>query len=241
MKKITSIFAAIILIACMTITASAEVLACTVVAQPAEAAASEQITVPVTISSNNGFTNFGIALDYDREQMQLVSINTNDGDTVYLCGDNVSVNTDWQDENGNTYGYIAMASDTEITSDGYLFTVTFNMSENFSNTATVTPIVKYMRNNTAVFSVFENIEVSAQSGSITLKTGSEMPETVYGDLNGDGELTYKEVLTTLAAFRGKASLNETQMVSADIDSDGELEYKEVLTILKNFRAGTQGE
>lgn len=234
MKKITSIFAAIILIACMTITASAEVLACTVAAQPAEAVASEQITVPVTISSNNGFTNFGIALDYDREQMQLVSINTNDGDTVYLCGDNVSVNTDWQDENGNTYGYIVMASDTEITSDGCLFTATFNMSDSFSGTAMVTPIIKYMRNNTAVFSIFEEINVTATEGTVTEKE-NESPTAIPGDFDGNGAVDVMDITATIIAYQNKAELTETQKAAIDTDGDGKVSIIELTAVIIKYQ------
>lgn len=238
MKKFIGAFTAIIITMGITISAAAQSLGCEVSVKDVTVQQKGQVTIPVEISSNNGFTNAAILLDYDRQQLELVSINTKDA--KLLCGDLTSVNIKWTDGENN-YGYIVIASEEAIDTDGELFTATFNMKDEFAEQATVTPIVKYMRNNTALFSVFENIETTAQAGNITLKTGSEIPETVYGDLNGDGELTYKEVLTTLAAFRGKTSLNETQMVSADIDADGELEYKEVLTILKNFRAGTQGE
>ena len=241
MKKIITVLMTILITMFLTLTVAAQSSGCTVTAKDIEIQQKGQVTVPIEISSNNGFTNFAIALDYDREQLELISINIKDGETEYLCGELVSVNTEWTDTDGNTYGYIAVASETEITVDGVLFTATFNTTDNFTETATVTPVIKYMRNNTVLFSVFENAEVSVQPGNITFETGSETPEIIYGDLNGDGELTYKEVLTTLAAFRSKTSLSETQMVSADIDGDGELEYKEVLTILKNFRAGTQGE
>ena len=74
---------------------AAEIADCTVSADSVSATAGGTVTVPIRISGNRGFTNFGIALDYDREQLELLSIQTAEGETPYLCGTTVAVNTQW--------------------------------------------------------------------------------------------------------------------------------------------------
>ena len=75
MKKITSVILAIALIFALAVTAmAAEIADCTVSADSVSATAGGTVTVPIRISGNRGFTNFGIALDYDREQLELLSI-----------------------------------------------------------------------------------------------------------------------------------------------------------------------
>ena len=84
MKKIISIVLAVALIFVLAVTAmAAEIAECTVSVDSVPAAG-KTVTVPVRITGNRGFTNFGIALDYDREQLELLSIQTAAGD-LWLC------------------------------------------------------------------------------------------------------------------------------------------------------------
>lgn len=92
------------------------------------------MTVPIRISGNRGFTNFGIALDYDREQLELLSIQTAEGETPYLCGTTVAVNTQWTGTDEKTFGYVTAALEEAATADGILFTATFRVSGDFSGT-----------------------------------------------------------------------------------------------------------
>ena len=74
---------------------AAELTSCTVTADSVAGEPGETVTVAVRIADNPGFTNFAIALDYDREHLTLKSIETEDGGTPYLCGSNVSINKAW--------------------------------------------------------------------------------------------------------------------------------------------------
>ena len=240
MKKITTILMSILLTMCLSISVMAQT-GCVIAAKEVMITQTGQVTVPVEIVDNKGFTNFGIALDYDKEQLELVSINVKDEEISYLCGEFAATNINWLDvDDEKSYGYITAASETEISDSGILFTVTFNTTDKFNENAIVTPIVKYMRNNSAVFNIFEDVNVTTQSGAVTLIAGGNDAEKIYGDIDGDGILTYKEVLNTLAAFREKKVFTEEQIAMTDIDGNGKLEYKEVITILKNFRKGEQG-
>ena len=75
MKRITGVILAIALIFALAVTAmAAEIADCTVSADSVSATAGGTVTVPIRISGNRGFTNFGIALDYDREQLELLKM-----------------------------------------------------------------------------------------------------------------------------------------------------------------------
>ena len=111
MKRITSVILAIALIFALAVTAmAAEIADCTV-----SATAGGTVTVPIRISGNRGFTNFGIALDYDREQLELLSIQTAEGETPYLCGTTVAVNTQWTGTDEKTFGYVTAALEEAAT------------------------------------------------------------------------------------------------------------------------------
>ena len=227
MKKIISIMLTALLLTGLVVTAvAAEQTTCTVSADTVTAV-DGQVTVPIRISENPGFTNFGIALDYDRDALELVSINTADGETTYLCGELAAVNVAWNpaaDGNaaGNTafaanqtYGYVTCASAEAVTENDILFTATFTVREGFeSGTAAVTPIVSYVRNNAAVFSVFEEITATVETGAVT--TG------LLGDVNGDGEITPVDAAMTYSIANGKLEATEARCAAADVNGDGEI-------------------
>lgn len=227
MKKIISIMLSVLLLTGLVVTAvAAELTTCTVSADTVNASAGGEVTVPIRISDNPGFTNFGIALDYDREVLTLVSINTADGETVYLCGTLAAASPAWDpasDANAKenpafaadqTYGYVTAASAEAIAEDGVLFTATFTVSEGFSGTAEITPIVSYIRNNTAVFSVFEEITATVEAGAVTMG--------LLGDVNGDGEITPVDAAMTYSIANGKLEATEARRAAADVNGDGEI-------------------
>jgi len=71
----------------------------------------------------------------DREQLELLSIQTAEGETPYLCGTTVAVNTQWTGTDEKTFGYVTAALEEAATADGILFTATFRVSGDFSGTA----------------------------------------------------------------------------------------------------------
>ena len=131
-----------------------EVTTCTITADSVPTPPGEQITVPVRITENQGFTNFAISLEYDPEKLELISINTMDSEIPYLCGTQVSTNLSWVNGEKKSCGYIVSASSDAISGDGILFTATFRMREDLKDFASITPVVHYIRNNSSVFSIF---------------------------------------------------------------------------------------
>lgn len=211
------------------LTVTADLLTgCIICADSVSGQAGGTVTVPIRISDNPGFTNLAIQLDYDRSSMTLLRLETAQGDTPYLCGTSASVNPEWTDENGISYGYITCASAEPVKENGILFSATFQLSEDFSGSASVTPVVSYIRNNEAVFSVFEEVVSTAESGTVST--------VVPGDFEGDGKVDIGDVAEVISAYRGKKELPPPHMVLVDTNGDG-VDISEVAEIISVYRKG----
>ena len=207
---------------------AAELTSCTVTADSVAGEPGETVTVAVRIADNPGFTNFAIALDYDREHLTLKSIETEDGGTPYLCGSNVSINKTW-DEGEKEYGFVISASADPVKENGILFTVTFEIAADFVGETQVTPVVKYIRNNEAVFSIFEEIHATVVAGTVT--------SVLVGDVNGDGIIEYNDVMLAYKAFLGEAELTAEQMAVVDANRNGTVEETEYQAIYQIYIGG----
>ena len=229
MKKFIAIILAVLLsLAVPFQVLAAELTNCTVTAGSAAGAPGEEVTVEVRIGENPGFTNFAIALDYDREHLTLKGINTKDGSTPYLCGSNVSINEVWDAEE-KEYGFVVSASADPVKENGILFTVTFEIAADFVGEAQVTPVVQYIRNNEAVFSIFEEIHASVTAGAVT--------SVLVGDVNGDGIIEYNDVMLAYKAFLGEAELTQEQMAVVDANRNGTVEEAEYQAIYQIYIGG----
>ena len=229
MKRIIAICLAVLLSLALPLTViAAELTSCTVTADSVAGAPGETVTVAVRITDNPGFTNFAIALDYDREHLILKSIETKDGATPYLCGSNVSINKTW-DADEKEYGFVVSASADPVKENGILFTVTFEIAADFVGEAQVTPVVKYVRNNEAVFSIFEEIRATVTSGTVT--------SVLVGDVNGDGIIEYNDVMMAYKAFLGEAELTTEQLAVVDTNRNGTVEEAEYQAIYQIYIGG----
>ena len=229
MKRIIAICLAVLLSLALPLTVlAAELTSCTVTADSVAGSPGETVTVAVQIADNPGFTNFAIALDYDREHLTLKSIETKDGGTPYLCGSNASINMAW-DEGEKEYGFVVSASADPVKENGILFTVTFEIAADFVGEAQVTPVVKYIRNNEAVFSIFEQIHATVTSGTVT--------SILVGDVNGDGIIEYNDVMLAYKAFLGEAELTGSQMTVVDSNRNGAVEEAEYQAIYQIYIGG----
>ena len=223
MKKIISIVLAVALIFALAVTAmAAEIADCTVSADSVSATAGKTVTVPIRITGNRGFTNFGIALDYDREQLELLSIQTAEGETPYLCGTVAVGNTGWTNVDGKTYGYVTAALEDAVTEDGILFTATFRVSESFSGTAAVQPVVQYMRSNKRLLSVFDTIPVTTASGTVST--------VLVGDYDRNGEVDVFDAAGLYAAVLDSVDFSEDDIDRLDVNRDGEIDIFDVAAI-----------
>ena len=229
MKKFIAVTLAVLLSLALPLgVMAAELTSCTVTADSVAGEPGETVTVAVKIADNPGFTNFAIALDYDREHLILKSIETQNGDDPYLCGSNVSINKTW-DENEREYGFVVSASADPVKENGILFTVTFEIAADFVGEAQVTPVVQYIRNNEAVFSIFEEIHATVTAGMIT--------SVLVGDVNGDGIIEYNDVMMAYKAFLGETELTAEQMAVVDTNRNGTVEEAEYQAIYQIYIGG----
>ena len=214
MKKITSVILAIALIFALAVTAmAAEIADCTVSADSVSATAGGTVTVPIRISGNRGFTNFGIALDYDREQLELLSIRTAEGETPYLCGTTAAE---------KTFGYVTAALEEAATADGILFTATFRVSGDFSGTAAVQPVVQYMRSNKRLLSVFDAIPVTTVSGTVST--------VLVGDYDQNGTVNALDVMGLYRAVISGTDFSEEDLDRLDVNRDGMINALDIMAI-----------
>ena len=230
MKKIIGILLAVLLSLVLPLTVlAAELTRCTITAESVAGEPCEEVTVEVKIGDNPGFTNFAIALDYDRQHLTLKSINIKNGGTSYLCGSNVSINEVW-DEEDREYGFVVSASADPVKENGVLFTATFEIAPDFIGETEVTPIVQYIRNNEAVFSIFEEIRAAVTAGTVI--------SVLVGDVNGDGIIEYNDVMLAYKTFLGEAELTSEQMAVVDTNRNGTIEEAEYQAIYQIYIGGS---
>ena len=227
MKKITACILAIVIIGCFTLTAMADSVNCNIKIDSFKTKGDCEITVPVVIDSNSGFTNFAIALDYDHEVLELRDIQTKDQKGIYLCGETAGVSTNWIGEDGREYGYISCAQSEKVTDEGILFTAVFYVKDGFFEKTTITPIIKYMRNNEAVFSIFEEIRTTAATGTVEYDA-----EALSGDVNGDGDVTPADAAKVYKSILGAIELTEKERQAADINKDDNITVEDVNLIFE---------
>ena len=230
MKKVISVILSLLYLFGVPMVAFAEdVMTCTVTADSIPTPPGEQITVPVRIADNLGFTNFAISLEYDHEKLTLLSINTEDIESNYICGTQVSMNLAWENAEKKSCGYIVSASAEAVAEDGILFTATFQVHEDFKDSTAVMPVVHYIRNNAAVFSVFEEITASVTPGMVNA--------VVAGDVTGDGVVEYDDVMLIYKASLGEAALTEEEKLPADINGDQKIDNLDVEEIYRIYTGG----
>lgn len=204
--------------------AAAEQTSCSVTAETVAGLPGQTVTVAIRMEDNSGFTNFAIALDYDRTHLTLKSLETKNGDIPYLCGDSVSVNKAWRAEDKD-YGYVVCAAAEPVKDDGILFTATFAIADGFTGEAEVTPKALYIRNNEAVFSIFEQIRGEVTPGMVI--------SALAGDVTGDGIIEYDDIMLAYKAFLGEAQLTAPQLAAVDTNRNGvveDAEYQAIYTI-----------
>lgn len=224
MRRILRISTAAVLLLSMSLPVSAEEIATTEVTQictlrpdSVSGKPGETVTVPVRMEKNPGFTNFGVVLDYDRQQLELVCIQLVDEEQKpYLCGSCADATIAWESENAS-YGYVTCALAETSEEDGVLFTASFRLTEAFNEEAAVTPKVNYVRNQSEMPAMFDEVQVQTASGIISRKTEGSVKT---GDINNDGYITADDAASAFAASKDASKLTEDQKAAADVTGDG---------------------
>ena len=230
MKKWICMFLTAMLCTGFPLAAAAENLTgCIIGAEQISGRPGETVEVAFTMEENPGFTNFAIALDYDREHLILKGIQTQNGEEFYLCGDQISINPHWDGAGMSDSGFIVAASAEPVRGDGILFTAIFEIMPGFTGEAWVSPIVHYVRNNEALFSFFEEISPSVVGGGIL----SVLP----WDLTGDGMVEYDDVMLAYRAYLGETELTPKQLALVDENENGIVDESEYQSVYRAYLGG----
>ena len=205
---------------------TAEPAAVTITAGSGSCIPTREITIPVRIEGNSGFTNLAIALEYDKDQLSLTEINAADG----LCATmHYSANTEWKKGDGSTCGFLVAASPGMVTENGILFTATFAASSDFTGEAKVTPVVGYMRSCAEDVKLFQPVTTDAAAGTIKA--------ILAGDVTGDGQVEYDDVMLGYRASLQEAELTEEEKARADLDGDKNIDSNDVAAIYRIYTGG----
>ena len=224
MKKIISISLVVLLsLGFVFAAAAADLTRCSIVVESATAEPGSLVTVAVRMEDNPGFTNYGIGLEYDAEKLTLISLDP------ALCQNFASANTHWETADGQICGYVDAASAEAVKEDGILFTATFQITEGCKGKLDVNAVVSYIRNNEAVFSIFEEIHGEVTSGAILAVR--------KGDINDDGMVEYNDVMLAYKAYLGETTLTEEQLAVVDENGNGTVEEAEYQKIYQIYFGG----
>lgn len=231
-KLICCILAVALLLGVASAAYATEVTTCVVAADTVTASGAGEVAVPVRIVNNPGFTNFAITLDYDRQALTLVRVEG-------VAGDASGVNPQRKAPDGSVSAFVTSASAQAVTGDVVLFTAVFTVAQNFTGTTRVTPVVSYLRNNTALFSAFEEITATATAGSVEAKAS-----VTLGDVNGDGSISAIDITMVRMNMKNKYTFSQAQLQAADVDGSGKITALDVTMIsmrMKNKLSKFPGE
>lgn len=219
MKKWTCcILAAALLLSLATGVYAAEVTGCVISADSVTAEAGAEVTVPIRVSDNSGATNFSIRLYYDREALTLKTLENGAWDLI-------SVNPDGIDEEKTACTVVVGASAGAVTGESVLVNAVFTVNADFTGTTQITPAVNYIRNNSAVFSVFEEITATVESGTVEVGAG-----ILLGDVNGDGTINLKDAMLVRAYINKRNNGGTTFEQAADVNGDGKIDMRDAMMI-----------
>ena len=188
-----------------------------------------EITIPVSIEGNPGFTNLAIALEYDPAKLELKSIST---ENQILGTVKNRTNVQWKKDEKTTCGFLVAASPTVVTGDGILFTVTFKVHKDFAETTVVTPKVLYLRSNAVDHKVFQSITPEVTFGTIKA--------ILAGDVNLDGVVEYDDVMAAYQELQSsEKTFTDDQKKVADLNNNGYIDESDVSAIYNIYTGGNQ--
>ena len=188
-----------------------------------------EITIPVSIEGNPGFTNLAIALEYDPAKLELKSIST---ENQILGTVKNRTNVQWKKDDKMTCGFLVAASPTAVTGDGKLFTATFKVPKDFAETTVVTPKILYLRSNAVDYKVFQSITPDVASGTVKA--------ILAGDVNLDGVVEYDDVMAAYQELQSpEKTFTDDQKKVADLNNNGYIDEGDVSAIYNIYTGGNQ--
>lgn len=221
------------LLLCLPQTAAATETGCRITGEAVVTLPGRTVEIPIEISGNPGFTNFGIELAYDREKLRLeeILVPRQEGDCLVdaLSGINPArPSRDGNTQTEKTHGYVAAAAREQITGNGKLFVARFAVLEGAEGTTQVTPVVHYLH-SCGEKGEFSDVPVTGEALEVRILS--------MGDIIPDGIIEYDDVMAACAAAAGETQLPQTEKAVADMDGNGEINLADAEAIYKLYIGG----
>ncbi len=177
----------------------------------------DTVAVDISIQNNPGFAKMSFDLEYDDSTLELVSYNLGIGNAVCTISDKAGCT------NKLNFRYL---SNENILGDGALVTLTFRIKPNAQkDTAevSVSPVGTFSYYKDGVETVFE-IEKNEEN--------VEIIKELYGDVDGDGQVTIKDAIAILRHNAEVELLTGSQIIAGDLNGDGAVDTKDAILLLQ---------
>lgn len=176
------------------------------------------VDVPIILSNNPGVMGFEFSVAYNANHLELVS---------YTVGSVINLPVEPPNITANPIRFnfeeMGMANNTN---DGTILTLRFYVKDTLA-LGEFTPITTQI--HTAMNMSFENISFASINGGIT------MSSVIFGDVDGDGIITFADVLLLRQYLAGWSGITICPIAS-DTNGDGIINVLDVLR-LRQYRAG----
>jgi hypothetical protein len=175
-----------------------------------EGRAGDEVVLSVSVANNTGFGGIHLNAQFDKNVLEFVSAECKLADGYFQFSPAASANAD---------GEIALAyvGTENVTSDGVLFDIKFNIKE--SATEGDSNVTLVLDPSSFVYDgvIMNDFTANVNSGKVTVANG------LLGDVNLDGAIDAKD-LTLLARHSAKIeSLTDSRaLANADINKDGSI-------------------
>lgn len=177
------------------------------------AAPGSEVSVPISIENITELAGGEFTLNFDPEVAVPVLVEKG----ALLDGFTIEYNLETADTGSIR---IAFASDTGIDGSGVLFNVTFQIKGAINeNTAVV--VNDLMLNDMEA----QELDCDTEDGAIAVGV-------IYGDVNGDGEVTAADATLVLRNVVGLVDFNQSQIATADVSDDGKVTAADATLILR---------
>ena len=203
----------------------------------------QQVEVKLSCTKNPGVQTWELHFDYDKDNLKLISVNSEDG----VFGELPATNLTAQEL---VITYVNMVGDTNVT--GNVATLTFEINKNAKNKDYKIECTKKLAQNISE----EKFDVTVKNGTITVKdtttdtstdtttdtttdtatdTTSDtdtQPKTkvLSGDVNGDSKVNLRDASFTLKCVLHKAEMNDLGRLAADVNNDNNVTATDSLCI-----------
>ena len=183
------------------------------------------VVVPILVKNNPGIIAAKTGIKYDTNKLTLLSVKDNDlfGQGTASFDNNTSATPYWITwEDYSAFG--------NYNNDGTVVFVTFRVKDNAE--LGMTPITIIVDNQSTYNIDLDNVDFVSVGGSV------DIDPRVCGDVDGDGEVTLKDVVV-LKRYISENNSETINKANSDVNNDGQINLKDVV-LLKRYLAGGWG-